>query len=147
MDLFPKFTGAAGPPPSAPPIAATKGLVMAYFDGNTLGTCWSLAQQYALNDNSFSTNFGPSTPGAINLISGQTNGFDLGHVSKPPAMMAATHVVADGAGDFSLIGDTDPFGDALLDRRRSEPVRGQEHRRPPQREATSPGAGSTAAST
>jgi len=112
MDLFPKFTGAAGPPPGAPPIALTKGLVMGYFDGNTLNTWWSLAQQGALNDNSFSTNFGPSTPGAINLISGQTNGFDLAHVSKPPAMMAATHVVADGAGNFSLIGDTDPFGDA-----------------------------------
>lgn len=111
MDLFPKFTGNAGPPPGAPPIATTKGLVMAYFDGNTLGTFWGLAQQYAMNDNSFSTNFGPSTPGAINLISGQTNGFDLAHVSKPPTMMAATHVVADGAGNFSLIGDTDPFGD------------------------------------
>jgi len=111
MDLFPKFTGAAGPPPSAPAIATTKGLVMAYFDGNTLGTWWGLAQQYALNDNSFSTNFGPSTPGAINLISGQTNGFDLAQVSKPPAMMATSHVVADGAGNWSLIGDTDPFGD------------------------------------
>jgi phospholipase C len=111
MDLFPKFTGSAGPPPSAPPIALTTGQVMAYFDGNTLGTFWGLAQQYAMNDNSFSTNFGPSTPGAINLISGQTNGFDLVNVSKPPAMMAATHVVADGAGNFSLIGDTDPFGD------------------------------------
>ncbi len=112
MDLFPKFTGSAGPPPSSPPIASTTGLVMAYFDGNTLQTWWSLAQQGALNDNSYSTNFGPSTPGAINLISGQTNGFDLVHLSKPPAMMSASHVVADGAGNFSLIGDTDPFGDA-----------------------------------
>jgi phospholipase C len=111
MDLFPKFTGSAGPPPGAPAIATTKGLVLAYFDGNTLGTFWSYAQQYALNDNSFSTVFGPSTPGAVDLISGQTNGFDLGHVSKPPAMMSASHVVADGAGNFSLIGDTDPFGD------------------------------------
>ena len=47
---------------------------MAYYDGNTLGTFWSYAQNYALNDNSWTTNFGPSTPGAINLISGQTNG-------------------------------------------------------------------------
>ncbi len=45
MDLFPKFTGAAGPPPGAPPIALTKGLVMAYFDGNTLGTWWSHASE------------------------------------------------------------------------------------------------------
>jgi phospholipase C len=111
MDLFPKFTGSAGPPPGAPPIATTKGLVLAYFDGNTLGTFWSYAQQYAMNDNSYSTVFGPSTPGAVNLISGQTNGFDLVHLSKPPAMMSASHVVADGAGNFTLIGDTDPFGD------------------------------------
>jgi phospholipase C len=111
MDLFPKFTGTAGPPPGAPPIATTKGLVMAYYDGNTLGTYWSYAQQYAMSDNSYSTVFGPSTPGAINLISGQTNGFDLVHLSKPPAMMSASHVVADGVGNFSLIGDTDPFGD------------------------------------
>jgi phospholipase C len=112
MDLFPKFTGSAGTFPLPPPPAVqTKALVMGYFDGNTLGTFWSLAQQYSMNDNSWSTVFGPSTPGAINLISGQTNGFDLGHVSKPPGMMAPTHVVGDGAGNFTLIGDTDPYGD------------------------------------
>ena len=27
-----------------------------------------------MSDNSYDTTFGPSTPGAINLISGQTNG-------------------------------------------------------------------------
>jgi phospholipase C len=30
-----------------------------------------------LNDNSWTTVFGPSTPGAINLISGQTDGFNV----------------------------------------------------------------------
>jgi phospholipase C len=30
---------------------------------------WNSAQHFAINDNSFDTNFGPSTVGAINLIS------------------------------------------------------------------------------
>ena len=47
---------------------------MGYYDGNTVTALWNYAQHYALNDNSYDTNFGPSTPGAINLISGQTNG-------------------------------------------------------------------------
>jgi phospholipase C len=109
MDLYPKFTGNAGPPPSAPAIALTKGLVMAYFDGNELQTFWGLAQQYALNDNSFSTNFGPSTPGAINLISGQTNG--IGSTNKALSSFATTHVVQDGLGGYTMIGDTDPLND------------------------------------
>jgi phospholipase C len=37
MDGFPAFVGTAGPPPVAPPAAVnTKGLVMGYFDGNTV---------------------------------------------------------------------------------------------------------------
>jgi phospholipase C len=109
MDLFPQFTGNAGPPPGAPPIATTKGLVMAYFDGNTVPAFWNWAQQYSLNDNSFGTTFGPSTPGAINLISGQTNGFAT--TNKPGGSFSASHAVADGNGGFTLIGDTDPIGD------------------------------------
>jgi phospholipase C len=109
MDLFPVFTGTAGPPPGSPAAALSKGLVMAYFDGNELSTFWSLAQSYAMNDNSWSTVFGPSTPGAINLISGQTNGFLA--TNKPGTSFAPTHAVGDGNGGFTLIGDTDPIGD------------------------------------
>jgi phospholipase C len=109
MDLFPEFTGTAGPPPGSPAAATTKGLVMAYYDGNTLGTLWSLAQNFALNDNSWTTTFGPSTPGAINLISGQTNGLLL--TNKSPATMSASHVTPDGNGGWTAIGDTDPLGD------------------------------------
>jgi phospholipase C len=109
MDLFPLFTGNAGPPPGAPPVADTKGLVMAYFDGNTVSALWSLAQSYALNDNSWTTVFGPSTPGAINLISGQTNG--IGSTNKDLSLFSPNHVVADGNGGFTMIGDTDPLGD------------------------------------
>jgi phospholipase C len=107
MDLFPKYTGTAGPPPDAGAVALTKGLVMAYYDGNTLNTLWNLAQSYALNDNSWTTNFGPSTPGAINLISGQTNG--IATTNHLP--LSSSHAVADGTGGLTLIGDTDPLGD------------------------------------
>jgi hypothetical protein len=82
---------------------------MAYYDGNTLGTYWNLAQQYAMNDNSWTTVFGPSTPGAINLISGQTNGFLA--MNKAASSFSTSHITADGNGGFTLIGDTDPIGD------------------------------------
>ena len=47
---------------------------MGYFDGNTVTALWNYAQTFAMNDNSFSSTFGPSTPGVLNLVSGQTNG-------------------------------------------------------------------------
>jgi phospholipase C len=46
--------------------------VMAYFDGNTVTALWNYAQNFAMSDNSFGTMYGPSTVGAINLVSGQT---------------------------------------------------------------------------
>ncbi|MGA8116249.1 MAG: alkaline phosphatase family protein [Actinocatenispora sp.] len=57
-----------------PILFGEPGLVMDYFDGNTVTGMWNYAQHYALNDNSFDSVYGPSTPGAINLISGQTHG-------------------------------------------------------------------------
>lgn len=51
--------------------------VMGYFDGNTVTALWNYAQHFSMNDNSFGTNFGPSTVGAINLISGQTGNAHL----------------------------------------------------------------------
>ncbi|MFF9111358.1 phospholipase C [Streptomyces sp. NPDC014805] len=50
------------------------GLVMDYYDGNTVTALWNYAQHYTLGDRSFSDVYGPSTPGAISLISGQTHG-------------------------------------------------------------------------
>src|SRR3984885_2121163 len=104
-DLFPANTGSAGPPPSAPPdVVLTTGQVMGYFDGNTVTALWNYAQHYAMSDNSYSTNFGPSTVGAINLISGQTNGV-VKHAGGTGGF------VGDGNGGFTVIGDPDPFGD------------------------------------
>jgi phospholipase C len=109
MDLFPEFTGTAGPPPGNPPAATTQGLVMGFYDGNTVTALWNYAQHYALNDNSYSTQYGPSTPGAINLISGQTNG--IAKSNGPLAQFKASHMVADGNGGYTMIGDVDPLND------------------------------------
>jgi phospholipase C len=51
-----------------------KSIVMDYYDGNTVTALWNYAQNFAMSDNSYSSNFGPSTVGALNLISGQTHG-------------------------------------------------------------------------
>lgn len=69
-------------------------LTMSYYDGNTVTALWNYAQHYAMSDNSFSTTFGPSTPGMLNLVSGQTGG------ASPAAIPDA---VANGA----VIGDPD----------------------------------------
>jgi phospholipase C len=77
---------------------------MGYYDGNTVTGLWNYAQHYALNDNAYGTNFGPSTPGAINLISGQTN-------NVTDQANASGDVVEDGSGGYTLISDADPIGD------------------------------------
>lgn len=48
--------------------------VMGYFDGNTVTALWNYAQHYALSDSFFATTYGPSTPGALNLVAGRTSG-------------------------------------------------------------------------
>ena len=49
-------------------------IVMDYYDGNTVTALWNYAQHFAMSDNSFGTTFGPSSPGALNLVAGQTHG-------------------------------------------------------------------------
>ena len=101
MDAFPAFTGTGGPPPAG---LTTTGLVMGYYDGNTVTALWNYAQHFAMSDNFYDTNFGPSTPGAINMISGQTNG-----VIDVTGASAST--VDDGYGGLTLTSDADPAGD------------------------------------
>jgi phospholipase C len=107
LDLFPKFTGAGGTAngrTGTPPIFNTTGLVMGYYDGNTATALWNYAQRFAMNDNSFDTNFGPSTPGALNLASGQTNGA-INNVNGTGSL------IGDGNGGYTVISDADPNGD------------------------------------
>jgi len=49
-------------------------LVMGYYDGNTVTALWNYAQHFAMSDNFYNTGFGPSTPGVLNLVAGQTHG-------------------------------------------------------------------------
>jgi phospholipase C len=102
-DLFPKAVGTPGPPPSSSNDATT-GLVMGYYDGNTVTALWNYAQHYAMNDNSYDTTYGPSTPGALNLISGQTHGV-INNANGTGG------VVGDGYNGLSDISDADPVGD------------------------------------
>jgi phospholipase C len=110
MDLFPKNTGAAGTGGTG--VFNTKGLVMGYYDGNTVTALWNYAQHFAMSDNSYSSTFGPSTPGAVDLISGQTNGalgFAASNGSNPGT--SSNNLVADGQGGLTMFGDSDPHGD------------------------------------
>jgi len=107
MDLFPLFVGSAGPPPVGGGIRSTTGLNLGYFDGNTVTALWNYAQHFAMSDNSYSTTFGPSTPGALNLISGQTNG-------ATATLNGEGDEVDGGNGTLSVIGDPDPDRGRLL---------------------------------
>ena len=107
MDLFPKSVGHPdGPrvPGQNAGVASTSGLTMGYFDGNTVTAYWNYAQHYAMSDRQFDVVFGPSTPGAINLASGQTNGV----INDQSAEGGIT---ADGSGGFTMISDPQPSGD------------------------------------
>ena len=105
MDLFPLSVGAADGPALQPTDAlATTGLTMGFFDGNTVTALWNYAQHFSMSDHFFGTTFGPSTLGAINLISGQTNG-------AVNDSNAAGALVGDGSGGLTLIGDANPSFD------------------------------------
>lgn len=105
MDLFPRYVGKAGPPPVGGGILSTTGLNLGYFDGNTVTALWNYAQHFAMSDNSYSTVFGPSTPGLLNLVSGQTNGA----ISIAPG--AGFAIVDGGSASSTVISDPDPAGD------------------------------------
>jgi phospholipase C len=77
MDMFVQKTQGGGCSPTGAKNSSSygpNGIVMDYYDGNTVTALWNYAQHYALNDNSYDNQFGPSTPGALNLISGDTEG-------------------------------------------------------------------------
>jgi phospholipase C len=48
--------------------------VMDYYDGNTVTALWNYAQRFAMSDNSHDATFGPTLPGHLNLVAGQTHG-------------------------------------------------------------------------
>jgi phospholipase C len=91
MDKFVEFASGGS--------CTDKSLVMDYYDGNTVTALWNYAQHFAMSDNSFSDTFGPSTPGALNLVAGQTHG-------ATPAAIPGGNV-----NNGSVIGDPRPFLD------------------------------------
>jgi phospholipase C len=106
MDQFPQNTG-TGNTASAPcaDYGHGTGLVMGYYDGNTVTALWNYAQHYALSDDSYNSQFGPSAPGAINLVSGNTA--NVQYVSGG----STVGVIAGGGTSGALLGDGRPAGD------------------------------------
>jgi phospholipase C len=114
MDKFVQFTGVSS---CTPPDQSIPGLVMDYYDGNTVTGLWNYAQHYALSDNSYGTNFGPSTPGAINVTAGNTYGAICGPSSAvmnstpctaAPGSTAATPGSPQAQGGGTVYSDADP---------------------------------------
>jgi phospholipase C len=109
---------------------ATNKEVMDYYDGNTVTALWNYAQHGVLFDNAFGATFGPSTPGAINLVSGQTGGvvvpagsddnhsctdmawvIDQGRDCATPKGMPTLFVGDSDIRNGTMIGDPDPAFD------------------------------------
>src|SRR4051794_29210190 len=87
MNQFVQFGGGCAP-----------SINLNYYDGNTVTALWNYANNFAMSDAFRGTTFGPSTPGALNLISGNTHGT----------------TAADSAGQIennTLIGDPNPQSD------------------------------------
>ncbi len=106
-DLFPKYTGKGTP--GGVGAFGTRGQVMGYFDGNTVTAMWQYAQHFALADNAYTDTYGPSTPGMLELIAGQTDGMKIiATTKKPSTVTAVSYYVNDGQGGFTMINDVDP---------------------------------------
>ena len=102
-------TGATSTSPEGQPCNPQVNLD--YYDGNVVTAFWNYAQNFAMSDNSFGTTFGPSTPGAINVVSG-----DTGNVTKGvPNPATNSAIVPDGQGAYSDVGDTTPYYEDCTD--------------------------------
>ena len=99
MDGFVAYTGRGSNGGAG--AFGTAAQVMGYFDGNTVTALWNYAQSFAMSDNAFTDSFGPSTPGALNVVAGTTNG----------GLNATAATIPDGQDGFTLINDSDPAED------------------------------------
>jgi phospholipase C len=112
MDKFPEFTATICPASTFGDVSDLgAGIVMGYYDGNTVTGLWNYAQNYALNDNSFGSTFGPSTPGAIEVTSGMIGGVDLTAGANAVKEGDVVTTTLNGVTASSLIGDADPAYD------------------------------------
>ena len=115
MDKFVQFTN-ADTCTGQPILFGQPGLVMDYYDGNTVTALWNYAQNYAMSDNNYDTNFGPSTPGALNVVSGSTgDGYAVDPTTgaKVPDPGSVSSLNSNGLG--TIYGDLDPAFDGCSD--------------------------------
>ena len=125
QDQFVQFTQAGSTcATSANKEFFTPGLVMDYYDGNTVTGLWNYAQNYAMSDNNYDSDYGPSSPGAINLISGNDGGGYAASPGPTTVVPPATPVVKDSGsvadvssstGIGTIYGDIDPYFDDCAD--------------------------------
>lgn len=84
---------------------------MGYYDGNTVTALWNYAQQFAMSDNSYGTTFGPSSPGALNLVVGNTFPATLSPVKPNGSPASAKGFIANSLTTGTLINDARPLLD------------------------------------
>ncbi|MGA3292762.1 MAG: alkaline phosphatase family protein [Candidatus Acidiferrales bacterium] len=115
MDKYPESTG-TGSTSSSPCNDYGKGVgvVMGYFDGNTVTAFWNYAQHFAMSDNSYGTMFGPSAVGALNLIAGTTATATLFPTKPNGKPASASGNIANGLTTGPAIGDPRPAGDECV---------------------------------
>jgi phospholipase C len=95
---------------------SSPGLVLDYYDGNTVTALWNYAQHFAMSDNNHDTNFGPSTPGALNLISGDDGaGYAVNPTSGKVEADTGSVSSLNKSGLGTIYGDLDPAYDACSD--------------------------------
>ena len=127
MDLFVETLGAGGTQNDGT-LACNPQQVMDYYDGNTVTALWNYAQRFAMSDNFYGTGFGPSTPGALNLASGNTFGVICGNAgafgppeANPPPPpcppdLSATPGTSQPQGTSTILGDSQPLFDMCSNR-------------------------------
>jgi phospholipase C len=117
MNKFVEFTEADSDCNQGEPnVFFQPGLVMDYYDGNTVTALWNYAQNYAMSDNNYGSVFGPSTPGALNLISGETGGgFAVSPTTGAPEAAPGAVSALNSKGLGTTYGDLDPAYDDCSD--------------------------------
>ena len=121
MDMFVQETESSTPTNGCGVEYCPPGIVMDYFDGNTVTGLWNYAQYYSMSDNNWDTSFGPSTPGAVNVTSGNTSGaealnpaWDTTGAGTPTTSSSIIDTSAK-TGLGTLYGDQDPYYDDCSD--------------------------------
>ena len=123
MDQFVQDTESSTPAAGCGVEFCPPGIVMDYYDGNTVTALWNYAQYYSMSDNNYDTAFGPSTPGALNVTSGDTAGAEAFNPTWDTTNANANVTTTDSdikavnpsTGLGTLFTDSDPYFDDCSD--------------------------------